>query len=368
MYISNKDYPNKQSCLYYGEIYNCAINQINDVDDIKNINGDYCLVLCKDDCLIAATDPFRTQLLFYNIDTEKQSFAFSNDPRELKRRGFFPYPLEPNTILMLDFKTFNFVKHTNKVWDLTQKDKTNTKVFDAIEQSVGFRYNDKSKLMLSDGYDSGVTACALWKQGHTNFSISFETYNKELPIDRKIIKQRLLLHKGIFMPTRSVDLTEIYNVYKQPVIKDDLSECYCIGIDYLKKRNIDSIITAYGGAYYMDYGFKGRQFNGNSYFGGLFPNDLRLVYPRITHGTHMNLSSIYMIALLKGTIFKQSILDPQVVQAWINTSSDLKNKRDRNWMWEYMTEHNYPFNSGIETVEDKLENVDEWTSWETDYF
>jgi hypothetical protein len=38
----------------------------------------------------------------------------------------------------------------------------------------------------------------------------------------------------------------------------------------------------------------------------------------------------------------EPLLDVGLVQAWLNTTAELKNKRYKNWMFEYMKEHDYP--------------------------
>lgn len=38
----------------------------------------------------------------------------------------------------------------------------------------------------------------------------------------------------------------------------------------------------------------------------------------------------------------EPLLDVGLVQAWLNTTAELKNKRYKHWMFEYMTEHDYP--------------------------
>ena len=67
MFITQQNYPREQVCVIHGDIYNCNSTDIVDIDDIKNLSGDYCLAICKEDKLILATDPFRTKLLFLNI-------------------------------------------------------------------------------------------------------------------------------------------------------------------------------------------------------------------------------------------------------------------------------------------------------------
>ena len=68
MLVTDKNYPSEETFFYYGYIYNG--DKVTSVEEIKAINGDYCGVLCKDDCVIAVTDPFRSKILYYNIDPE----------------------------------------------------------------------------------------------------------------------------------------------------------------------------------------------------------------------------------------------------------------------------------------------------------
>ena len=51
MLVTDKNYPGEETFFYYGYIYNS--DKVTSVEEIKAINGDYCGVLCKDDCVIA---------------------------------------------------------------------------------------------------------------------------------------------------------------------------------------------------------------------------------------------------------------------------------------------------------------------------
>ena len=347
MLITDKNYPLEQTCIIHGEVYNCKPKDIIDIDDIKNLSGDYCLALCKEDKLILATDPFRSKLLFFNIDLDNRKFVISNDPREIKKLGLYPYLLEENTILVLDLHTYSIAKQENRKWDLTQKDNTHTKVFDIFERCIRNRFNNKTKLLLSSGYDSGVTACALYKQGHVNFSISWLDLGDIE--DKKVIGKRLQLHKGKLFKHKTYDISHINNMLRYPQLDDGLAQAYAVTFEYLKSIQMDSVLVAHGGSYYSDYGYRGRQFGINSHFGGLFPSQLEIIYPRKLQHLAGITGSSDLIATYYKCSSKQAILDADLVQAWIHTRSELKNKRWKNWMYEYMKDHNYP---KIENIKD----------------
>lgn len=346
MLVTDKNYPQEQVCIVHGDVYNCTPSDINDIDDIKNLTGDFCLVLCKEDRVILATDPFRTQLLFVNIDSNNRKFAISNDPREIKKLELHPYLLEENTILVLDLHTYSITKQQNRKWDLTQKDRTHTKVFDAFEQAISNRFNNKTKLLLSSGYDSGATACALYKQGHRNFSVTWlDLCMKE---DKKILGERLQLHKGKILKHKKKDISHIQNMFKYPYMNDSLAEAFAATFEYLKSIEMDTMLVGHGGCYYNDYGWKGKQLSPNSQFGGLYPTQLELVYPRRINNIIGFTGGVYLTSTYYQCYCKQAILDSNLVQAWIHTIPELKNKHYRNWMYEYMRDHNYPLKPVLE--------------------
>jgi asparagine synthetase B (glutamine-hydrolysing) len=115
-----------------------------------------------------------------------------------------------------------------------------------------------------------------------------------------------------------------------------------------------NIVSGNGGdELYSDYGNCGRQLDPKSLFGGLFPRDLNLIWPWHNYMGRLSLpvSRLDCIAGYYGIQHKDPLLDKNVVQAWLNTTPELKNARYKNWMFEYLTEHNYPieenFKNGI---------------------
>jgi hypothetical protein len=65
------------------------------------------------------------------------------------------------------------------------------------------------------------------------------------------------------------------------------------------------------------------------------------------------------------------LADPVLIQAWINTSYELKNSGYKHWNYAYLMEHDYPFKenfsngladdvSKIETFSEKLKIAKEY--------
>ena len=42
-------------------------------------------------------------------------------------------------------------------------------------------------------------------------------------------------------------------------------------------------------------------------------------------------------------------MSTELIQAWLNTTSDLKNREHKGWMAQYMRDHNYPY-SDLEKI------------------
>ena len=366
MLVTDKNYPNKETFFYYGYIYNS--DQVTSVEEIKAINGDYCGVLCKDDCVIAVTDPFRSKILFYNIDPEDRTFVFSHDPRDIQRMDLYPYTLEENTIVTLDLHSFKISKQPNMIWDLEQRDQTYTKVFDAANAAIKMRWDpDRDKLLMTSGYDSGTIACCLMNMGYSKFSVTGLGAPTSMAEHQETLAQRLKMHNGhiIKVNGNNYDVTPIMDMRKNHNIDEYYGHLVMAVCDWLQSIDKDCIITGNGAFFYDDKGLHGRQFAHYSHFGGAYPKDLNHIFPRQTHRIIQMSGSNNLVTLYKGCDHKQPLIDPVLVQAWINTSYKLKNSGYKHWNYAYMKEHDYPFKenfsngladdvSRIETFAEKL--------------
>ena len=113
---------------------------------------------------------------------------------------------------------------------------------------------------------------------------------------------------------------------------------------YVSKRNKKIVITGNGGdEIYNDWqgqksGLVWTKTNGS------FPSHLQFVWGYHNHNGRMQLTNTRtdFIAGYYGLEARNPLIDVNLVQAWINTKSKLKN-RYKSWMKAYMEEHDYPY-------------------------
>jgi len=352
MLVTDKNYPSKEQFYYYGFIY--TDDQPRSVEEIKAINGDYCGVLCRDGQLIAVTDAFRSKSIFYHVDPEYRTFVFTHDPREIQAMGLYPYIMEGNCILTLDLHTFKFSKQENMIWNLDQTDRTYTKVFDAADAAVKMRWDpDNDKVMMTSGHDSGVIACSLHKLGYEKFSVTGLGAPIYMQEHQEVLAQRLIMHKGHIIKIKGEEQnTDPINAMRWERNIDEYYGELVMGVcDWLRTIDRNCIITGNGAFFYDDKGLHGKQFSYESHFGGCYPKDLNHIFPRQTSRIEAMSGSNNMVTLYKGCDHKQPLVDPVLVQAWINTVPDLKNAGYKNWNVEYLKAHDYPneenFSNGL---------------------
>ena len=324
-----------------------ADNLTDDVEQIKELlntlNGDYSIYINTHRYHVIATDVWKTKQVFVAVDPDG-TFWFCSMPDMIRNQKRHAYPLGANTMLVLDKNNGAVQKHTIKKWNLSQKDTSHTKVFDALEESVRIRFDEQSITTLSSGYDSGVISCAVAKLGHSDFSVSFA--NTE---DKTVLAKRIQSHKGkILLEDGQMDGQErkdLESIYVQNEIFSEAGEAVARVCKYMNKINKSNILSGNGGdEMYSDYGYVGQQMGPNSLFGGLFPQRLEVAWPWHEYLNRQSqlVSRLDIITGYYGIQHKEPLLDVNLVQAWLNTTQALKNKRYKNWMYEYMRENNYP--------------------------
>ena len=334
------------------------------IDLLNTVNGDYSLYIETDRYCAVATDPWKTKQVFVSIEDDG-SFCVSSLPDMIRMQKKHAYPVGANTLIVLDKKDHSVRKHDIKKWDLTQHVTNHNAVFDALNESVELRFDSQSISTLSSGYDSGVIACALSNLGHKDFSLGF--INTE---DKQVLAQRCKIHKGKFLPElgqlSDVETKDLKSLYLQEEIFSEAGEAIARVCKYMNKTGKSNILSGNGGdEMYSDYGYHGRQLANHSLFGGHFPAVLDIIWPwhEYTHRQSQLVSRVDLLGGYYGVQHKEPLLDINLVQAWLNTTQDLKNKRYKNWMYEYMKEHEYPISEntkiGFAGPERKLAEINE---------
>ena len=344
--------------LYNGSTYNSKHNDTkwliqnldnhldNTISIIKNLIGEYALVYSTANHVVFCGDQWGTKNLWFYYSKENNHLLISSSKKLIENNIGSATLVKPNTIYIVNKKTFdlNFLKTTE--WNLKQYVNNYDTVFEAFEQSVANRYEkDITTFTLSAGFDVGsINCCAskLFKKIHTVAKVGRE--------HAPTLDARLKLHNGIveyeedsqWQSNADDMLAETATGY----IKQKTARAIT-GIiqNHMLPQNKKIIIVGVGGdELYSDYNntHEEGRFNKTN---GLWPEDLQLVYPWHNYqNTNLRKQTMRndIICGYNSVEARFPMLDQKLFQAWLNTKVTLKNKTYKDWMRQYMLDHNYP--------------------------
>jgi len=386
-------------CIYNGEIYNykdfgdyktdgcCIIDVYKKYGDefIKKLDGEFAIILIdfSKELIYISSDVFATKPIWYAIENKEIGIAsYKSALDRLKFRN--PIKLKANTTLLLNFN-YQIIKNFSVFdFDLIQH-KTSyddcIKAFDnsIIKRSANMKY--PIFVCLSSGYDSGAICAALLKN-----NIKFTTYTILADENIDILNKRININNTIH---EFINLTKIDFNNQLKYIKDNAEEFYykkypdnsnlCInngmkmtddqaasGVSYIFKKAQDRnqrIYLSGQGAdeIYSDYGFNGIKIIDHSGFGGKYPDNLNDIFPKNSkeesgkeskwysfyEGTQISyLSKEENISGLYGIEGRYPFLDKYLVQEFLWLIPELKNKKYKSIIDEYMKRNNYPYDEG----------------------
>jgi len=375
-------------CVYNGEIYNykdfgdfksdgeCLIPLYKKYGDtfVKKLDGEFaiCLLDFNKNEIITSTDVFATKPLWVNNTNDNFSMSIYESP--LKRLSCENnIKVNANTCTIYDLISYKIKKTFNIFdFDLSQH-KTSFKDWNtSFENSIIKRTkNNREKLFigLSSGYDSGAIACSLLKN-----NVNFKAYSVQGAENINVLNQRHLLvnknnlavmtpyshgnklrtisHEYILKNVENFKYTihsssSDYNEYYLNIHDDNGSN----GLSYissLAKNDEYKIYLSGQGAdeIFSDYGFNGVKKYPHSNFGGLFPKDLKTMFPWASYyGSSMEsyLMKEESVAGSYGLEARYPYLDPMVVQEFLWLKSELKNENYKSVIHNYLKTNNFPF-------------------------
>ena len=359
-------------CVFNGEIYNfksfgnyttdgeCLIDLYNNVGDgfVSQLDGEFaiCLIDFKKQNLIIAVDTFACKPLWYEI--KGIEFCIGSYNSQLQGLGFNKgTKLVANTTLIFDLvslKIKNQVKNRN--FNIKQYKNTYDDWLMAFSSSIKKRTEHTEKGMfvgMSSGYDSGAIACELQKQ-----NVDFKAYSILNNENLSVLEQRFKRIKNVEKINLTEDefqiwKTEIRNkcedfVYKDYDIKKDQASMGLSAICnrankekrriYFSGQGADEIIS--------DYGFGGKKIYKHSGFGGLFPSSLEGFFPWYSFwdGTQVQyLNKEEYVAGHFGIETRYPFLDNDLVQEFLWLSPQLKNKKYKSVLDEYLIVNDFPY-------------------------
>jgi asparagine synthetase B (glutamine-hydrolysing) len=379
---------NQIFCLFNGEIYNyrqfgdfdndslCLIPlyEAHGPDFIRRLDGEFAIIMVdfRQGLLIATTDAFSTKPLWL---AREGSFVGASTYRSpLQGLGFRRILKVPaNTSILMDLESIE-IKDRRTVFDfdISRQEKRdfddwNRAFAAAIHKRAVMNVREKIFIGLSSGYDSGAIACELSRQkvpfkaysilGNENRNILEARYarlNGTATVDSLCISaaQRESAHAYIVENTepfryRTYTCSGNYNEFGLALQDDHGANslsfvCSRAASDgrkiYLSGQGADEIFS--------DYGFNGRKIYAHSNFGGLFPEDLRSIFPWPSFYESSQLSYLTKEEYVAGSYGLEArypYLDTGVVQEFLWLDHRLKNKWYKSVLHNYLTQNNFPF-------------------------
>lgn len=371
-------YKNDIAMVFNGEIYNykdlgkyqsdgesIIDAYLNNGDKFaRSLDGEFaiCLIDFKNDKLIITTDSFACKPLWYEFKNDKFCVASYNS--QLKGLGFENgSKLYANTTLVYRLSDLTEIRRLMNVeYSLYQQKNSYDDWIEAFRQSITKRTKNTQHGMflgLSSGYDSGAIACELNTQ-----NVDFKAFSINNNENVSILNERISLLKN----------AEIYNLQDSELqlckrelrkncenfsysdrflsydIKKDQASYGLASICTRAKKENKRIYFSGQGAdeILSDYGWNGNKIYKHSSFGGLFPRDLSTIFPwhSFYDGTQIQyLNKEEYVAGHFGIETRYPFLDKNLVQEFLWLNPNLKNKKYKNALAEYLEQNNFPFSS-----------------------
>ena len=366
-------------CVFNGELYN--FKSFGDyksdgeaIIDVYNAHGDrfvslldgefaICLIDFSKNKIIIANDVFACKPLWYEF--KGSNFCIASYNSQLQGLGFTNgVKLKGNKTQVYDLKTFNLLNtFDNVMFDLNQHKNTYDDWIAAFIKSIAKRTANTNKGMflgMSSGYDSGAIACELENQ-----KVPFKAYTITNNENEHVLAQRFsrITNKEPFYFTSDEfekwkgelrhncedfvyqDKFFNYNIKKDQASMGLSAICYRAAKEdrriYFSGQGADEILS--------DYGFAGKRIYKHSSFGGLFPEKLEGFFPwhSFWDGTQIQyLNKEEYVAGHFGIETRYPFLDKNLVQEFLWLNVNLKNKKYKSCLAEYLEINNFPFENG----------------------
>lgn len=315
---------------------------------IRGLVGEYALCWTTDSHTVFAADQFYTRNLWYYYSESDRVIAVSSFPDLLIHSWGAAWPCEDNTIYTLDRHSHRLTRSTTTEWNFAQTQTSLDGVHSAFERAVEDRFTPGTVVLLSSGMDSGAIACCLEQRG-----IDFPAIASITDEHNQVFADRIQRHSAV-VPVREwmtqAELEALYRVRRHPNLQATNPntaklQTFCRTADELGCK----IFLCGEGAdeIYADYGHGGQRYRVRSKFGGIWHERLDLLWP-----WHNNYNSLNNLNSRMDQIFgyngKETRLpfqDQRVVQAWLHTVPELKNRSYKHWIEQYLRDHDYPYHS-----------------------
>jgi asparagine synthase (glutamine-hydrolysing) len=374
-YTSQPFKKNNVACVFNGEIYNfqtfgdyksdgeCLIDLYLEHGEqfTKLLDGEFalCLIDFSTNKIVISTDTFACKPLWFDF---ANGFAVASYKSQLTQLGFSTaQKLSANTTKIFNLKNYQLTNEfQNFIFDLKQYKNTYDDWIVAFQTSIKKRSVNTEKGMflgLSSGYDSGAIACELTKQNKKFTAYSIINNENQNILDKRsnIIKDivRIDMKPEQFKSTRKQlresceDFFYKDKFFDYDIKKDQASVGLATICQYANNKQQRIYFSGQGADEILsDYGFAGKRIYKHSSFGGLFPDLLEGFFPwhSFWDGTQIQyLNKEEYVAGHFGIETRYPFLDRDLVQQFLWLSADLKNKKYKNVLAEYLEVNNFPY-------------------------
>lgn len=365
------------------------------IESLKELDGEFAIVIFdfKIQKVYCLRDTFGTKPLYYSVqerENQKSYLNIASYPSAIEILGGDIKKVPPNCCLELELKNnfnsrllFELYK-----WDLNQHKNNYQDWFQAFEEAIIKRVQtDKPILInLSSGLDSGGIVCALNKLNREG-KIKKE-YNLCTILGQEnqaILKQRFDISKPYIEYEGKIMLLKQHERFKYlPLIKqiaenfkfkvwnkehgaltfdyDVYGDPACLGLakiyNYVSQTYMPKVVLSGSGSdeIMCDYSINGYGMSKQTGFNGLFPDDLREIFPKncldydqckwknFYYGTNeMYLMKEESINGAFGMEGRYPYLDRKLIQEFLWLKPELKNNSYKAPLQEYLKVNNYPF-------------------------
>jgi len=335
---------------------NLSADVSHNIEFINSLLGDFSIIWVTEEHILVARDFGGNKPLFYGCSTTQ--FCASSSMLAISEQDLTPVEIEPNTIMVFNRNTRELLlTHNAKLFNLSQTVNSFDNVFQAFTTSVLNRFQENSIVPLSGGIDSGAMAACL-----NNHNKSFFISTRVGAEDKSILDDRYKILKScpkyIFNDV-SIDTLKSTATYQFGLSKDykilriqnyrfmqPMQVAWEIA-SHAKAQGYKYVLSGSGAdEIYSDYGWNGTRYRPYSYIGGLFPTDLSTVWPWF-HRRELPLRFCIFIEDFTygqfGMDTRSPYLDVQLVQHWLNLTTELKNKEYKYWQQQYLRDLNFPY-------------------------
>jgi len=367
--------------LYNGSTYNSGkendtkwigekldSNIDNTVDVVRELNGEYAFIYVTEKNVVFCVDHFDNRNLWIYHDKDSHQLTLASVPNVINQKHKNSCRADGGNIYIMDRHDFSLTMVVNRVFNLDQKINNFDHVFEQFEQAILSRYRPGlTANTLSSGFDSGVVACATHKIFGGVDCVSDP--HKEV-IDT--LKERIALHKGVVITNQQghqKDKEEMFHGILPNDLWDDPVVNPMINLikRYFVKNSKKIVMTGAGGDEIYNDSHKQKKGHQWTRTNGSFPSSLQLVWPWYKQNPRLqrSLTRSDFIAGYFGLETRNPLLDVNLVQAWLNTTSTLKNSY-KSWIKAYFDQEKYPYSmTKVHAFHDPYE-MDAWKVAEND--